>query len=299
MARSLPTGRARPLVLSLGLVALGLVSASSARAGEGSSPAAIAQAIRSGSPGAIVAELERAERLGCLSCIDLVLPLIDHPEARVRDVAGWWLGRRGVRVQVLAELQGRLSPSEQDPIRARNAADVLGGMRDPAGLPWLTEYLGRPLDEESGRAAARALGMIGHPTSSSALLQAAASPLVGVATQALEALRQLRAPRGLRAVIDPAALVPSIGSAADGVRRQAILTIGHLAQGSAATSRSVVDALAATLANDPSAAVRRAAAWALGMIGDGSTSSALQAARSDVDPTVRSVARAAMGRIAR
>src|SRR6185369_4871508 len=101
--------------------------ASPALAGRGSSPGAIQSAISSGGVDAIQAELERAEHLVCPRCVPMVRPLLDHPDQRVRQVAAWWLGRRGLRNDLYETMNGRLTGS--DPIAARNAADVLGSLR--------------------------------------------------------------------------------------------------------------------------------------------------------------------------
>src|SRR5438445_5125112 len=121
------------------ILIVALLAPVSAFAGRGGSTVAIKAAVQSGSADAIVAELERAEFLACLSCIDAVLPLVDHDSARVRDAAGWWLGRRGVRTEVIDSMQARLAGS--DPLAARNAGDVLAALRDYTTLPALTTYL--------------------------------------------------------------------------------------------------------------------------------------------------------------
>ena len=66
---------------------ISLAAAGTAVAGRGSSPQAVQRAIASGSPDAIKSELERAEHLVCVSCVDMVMPLIDnqqpgHPAGR-------------------------------------------------------------------------------------------------------------------------------------------------------------------------------------------------------------------------
>ena len=103
---------------------ISLAAAGSAVAGRGSSPVAVRNAIASGSVDAIQAELERAERLVCVSCVDMVKPLIDNQDQRIRQVAAWWLARRGVARQVRVEMLNRLA--QPDSVAARNAADVLG-----------------------------------------------------------------------------------------------------------------------------------------------------------------------------
>src|SRR5262245_8378224 len=110
-------------MLALGVAAASMTTAT-ALAGRGSSPGAIRSAISSDSVDAISSELERAEHLVCPSCVPMVRPLVDHPDARVRQVAAWWLSRRGLRSALTQEMAARLT--QNDSLKARNAADVLG-----------------------------------------------------------------------------------------------------------------------------------------------------------------------------
>lgn len=258
-------------------------------AGRGASAGSLKNAINSGSADSIVGEVERAEKLTCLSCVDIVRGLIDHPSPEVRDVAGWWLSKRGVRVEVVDAMTARLTA--QDPIAARNAADVLGGMRELSALPALAAYLASPLDEESGVAAARAIGKIGHPNGLAALKAALGHTLPGVRAAAVEAVRSLRAVPGQKAPADAQALLPGLTDADAAVRRQAAYSLGYVRDPAAVT------ALARALATDASPQVRKAAAWALGEIGQLSAAETLRAAQGDADPMVRSVATAALGRL--
>ena len=109
-----------------------LALSSPAFAGFGSSAVAIKAAVQSGSVDAIVAELEKAEELPSHGAIDVVLPLVDHDSWRVRDAAGWWLTRRGVRTQVIASMTARLhglgsGRGAQRRRRARRHARLLDG----------------------------------------------------------------------------------------------------------------------------------------------------------------------------
>jgi len=109
----------RTLKIGLGIVVLTAFN-QVALAGRGGSTGAIVSAVNSGSTDAIIAELERAEELACLSCIAPVQALVDHPEYRVRDAAGWWLGRRGVRdevflLSVMADNGGQFYSRENNP----------------------------------------------------------------------------------------------------------------------------------------------------------------------------------------
>ena len=281
----------RTAVIVASVVAL----SSPAFAGFGSSAVAIKAAVQSGSVDAIVAELEKAEELPSNGAIDVVLPLVDHDSWRVRDAAGWWLTRRGVRTQVIANMTARLQGS--DPVAARNAGDVLAAMRDFSTVPALSAYLGKPLDEDSGVAAAKALGAIGHPTSVTALQGALGSSLAGVRAQAAASLRDLRAPKGAKVAASTAALLPLVGDGDANVRRQAILSIGFIGQ-SGGDASAALTALSSATTGDPSAVVRKAAAWALGQLKDGSARAALmQAQGNDSDPLVRSIATAALANL--
>jgi HEAT repeat protein len=269
------------------ILGLSLTLSSVALAGRGATTVGIEAAIASGSVDTIVAELERAEILACLACIAPIRKLTDHPSAKVRDAAGWWLGRRGIRDAVTADMIGRLGA--QDPIAARNAADVLGGMRESSALPALSAYVKAPLDEDSGAAAARAIGSLGSSAGAAPLLQALTVPLAGVRLAALQALRNLRAPKGQSSAMTAGATIPLLTDSDETVRREAAYTTGF------AKDRMAINALANTLAFDQSARVRKAAAWALGEVGGGAD--ALLAAQSDPDMGVRSIATGALGRL--
>src|SRR5438045_8929663 len=88
--------RTQKITLLAAAAAMVCATAAPALGGRGASVRAISTAIASGSTDAIKAELERAETLPCAGCIDLVTPLIDHEDAGVRQVAAWFLVRRGI-----------------------------------------------------------------------------------------------------------------------------------------------------------------------------------------------------------
>jgi HEAT repeat protein len=290
VALASPTAPA-PVVAAAAAVFFLLLSATAAtpaQAGRGSSPQAIATAISSGSPDAIKSELERAEFLVCAACVDYVLPLVDSPDAGVREVAGWWLARRGASRQVLTDMLARLG--QPDSIRARNAADVLGAFGAPQAIPALGAALSNPIFSGEARAAmAGALGAIRRA--------AAAAPLQAVLTDGEPLVRAaaLSALQKVAGFHDGSVAVPLLADADAGVRTQAVFTVArfHTAAGA--------PGLVLLLQNDPSAVVRRNAAWALGEMKASAAVAApglTQAATSDSSPLVRSLARAALAGLA-
>ena len=279
------------------LAASGFLCPNIASAGVDGSTAKITSAITSGSVDAIVAELERAENIPTTGAFTAVLALVDHPSERVREASGWWLGRRGVRDKIVALAEQRLNA--EDPTAARNVLDALRGMRDVTTLDLVGGYIVRPLDEDSGVAALRTLGAIGSPKGLALITPALVSPLVGVRAQGLRAVRELRAPVGKKVVTDGSAYLALLQDADENVRREAALTLGYLGQGglNPDATTSGVNALVTVVQNDASAKVRKAAAWALGEIGNSVGRDALRKAANDTDAQVRSVATAAAGRL--
>jgi hypothetical protein len=271
------------IVASLGLA---LVAGRSANAGTGGSASTIQQAIASNSVDAIKAELERTEFLVCAACVDLITPLVDHPDYRVREVAGWWLARRGVAKQLQVTMLNRLS--QPDSTAALNAADVLGAFHYVSSIPALGAALSNPLFTGAARAEmAKALGTIGRPAATQYLTTALADSDPQVRSASLLALRTIP---GFR---DGSVAAPLISDGDAGVRSDAVVTVGMFKYAGGAS------ALVAAL-SDPSQTVRKKAAWALGEVGASSSTAgpALQnAAANDPSPLVRSLAKAALTKL--
>lgn len=268
---------------------ISLAAAGTAVAGRGSSPQAVQRAIASGSPDAIKSELERAEHLVCISCVDMVKPLIDNQDQGIRQVAAWWLARRGVARNIRVEMTNRLA--QGDSIAARNAADVLGEFHTPSSIPALSAAMVNPAFTSEARAhMAQALGRISRPAVVAPLTSVLAGTDGVVKVAAMQALQSIA---GLR---DGSAVAPLLVDGDVTVRAEAARTLGtfHDANGTAA--------LVTALQNDSSPVVRKNAAWALGEIRANTTVAgpALQeAAANDTSPFVRSLAAAALIKLSR
>jgi hypothetical protein len=266
---------------------ISLAAAGTAVAGRGSSPLAVQRAIASGSPDAIKSELERAEHLVCVSCVDMVRPLIDNQDQGIRQVAAWWLARRGAVRSVRVEMLNRLG--QPDSIAARNAADVLGELRTPSSIPALSAALANPAFTSEARAhMAQALGRISRPAVVAPLTSALSGSDGVVKVASMQALQSIA---GLR---DGSAVAPLLGDSDVTVRAEAATTLGtfHDANGTAA--------LVTALQNDASPVVRKRAAWALGEIRANTAVAGpalQQAAANDTSPFVRSLAATALTRL--
>src|SRR6185295_332900 len=109
--------------------------------------------------------------------------------------------------------------------------------------------------------------------------------------------------RSIQGWKDAAAAEPLLGDADEQVRAEAAMTYGvALRTGKAGVAPASVDRLLVTLATDPSANVRKKAAWSLGEMGApaGQALVGLQkASSSDASPLVRSLAQAAISKLTR
>ncbi len=260
-----------------------MLLATPAFAGRGATDGSLQTAVASGNSDNIVAELERAERLVCASCIPTVMDLLQNDDPRVREAAAWWFSRRpaykaAITATSIMELQGA------DPVAARNAADILGTFRHPDAIPALSSALQRTdLTPDARTSAVTALGTIGDPSAVSGVLVAFADPDPTTRSAAIDAWNALR---GTRAG-DP--LIPLLTDPDPGVRARAAAVIGEHPVPSA------MAALENMVATDPNPLARRNAAWALMKLGDPAARPVLTtASTSDPVSYVRSVAAGAL-----
>ncbi len=261
------------------------LASGTATAGRGGSAARIKDAIRSGSVDAIVAEVERAERLTGPGCVEPLMEALDDSRYEVREVAAWWFARRPV-IKAALTAEAITALGQTDAIAARNAADMLGAFRHPQAVPALAAAVAnRALSAEARAAAARALGLIGDRGAAAGLTTALADPDASVRWAAVDAWAQIRGQAGA------APVVARLADGDAGVRARAAAVVGTLHE---ATGRA---ALETAVTGDADPEVRRNAAWALGELGDGASRAALTAATTDSSGLVRRTAQAALGRL--
>lgn len=270
-------------IIGLALAALSTLATVPAHAGRGGSYGAIRAAVQKNAIDSIIAELERAEDIPCVTaCMELVMDLTGHDDLRVREVAAWWLARRPAQKAEMTDV-ALAALATGDALAVRNAADVLGTFSAPASVaPLATAYRRSGLTAEARVAVVRALGRIAHRSASAPLGEAMADADAAVRREAVVAWRRI-----LRQ--DGAAPVAALVSDADTlVRREAASVVGMFREASARA------ALEAVVTSDADPMVRRNAAWALGRIGDAASRAALEAAATDSSGLVRMTAKASL-----
>jgi HEAT repeat protein len=270
--------------IKLAAVAFLLAASAPAFAGKGGSAANINAAVASSSVDAIIAEVERAEKLMCDACIDTMTQLTAHPRYEVREVAAWWFAKRPtyhklMADQFAAELVGGTS------LEVRNAADFLGASSTFRALPQLRAAIRRSVDRDAKLAIVRAVDALGNLGGNDVLTVAMADGDAKVRAAAVRAWRDIRGQK------DAAPIVALLGDSDVSVRAEAATVVGGLKQATAA------GALETLVVSDPSPIVRKNAAWALGKIGATSSRTALAEASNDASGLVRMTARASLTRL--
>jgi len=256
-----------------------------ALAGKGGSAGAIRDAVSSGSPDAIVAEVERAESLICDECVAILTGLTEDPRPAVREVAAWWFARRPALRDMLVN-QFAADLPRGTTIQVRNAADFLGRTRTLTALPQLRAAIHRAdLGVEGRLALVRAVGFMAHPSGNEVLTTAMADPEPTVRAAAVAAWRDVLR----QASAGP--VVALLGDRDATVRAQAAGVVGGMKE------RAARPALEALVVGDPDPFVRRNAAWALGQLADPASRAALQQASGDASALVHGVAKAALAQL--
>lgn len=233
---------------------------------------------RRSSPVALQTLLEYGERVECHECVPLLEARMLDPreDARVREMAAWWLRRRPFGFgAIMAETRAVLE-SDPDPARRAVAADAIGEFMDPHGVAHLGRALTSDTDVRVRLAAVRGLARINSAASLPFLSQALRDANAEVQGAALRVVLHVNFFR------DHDALLPLLASDEGSIRRRAALVIGTLGVSAA------VPALAAMVTGDTDDMVRQAAAWSLGRIGTAEARAALREAQGvESSPRVR------------
>jgi HEAT repeat protein len=242
-----------------------------------------------------------------------ILAALESDDPRMRASAARQLGIArplGVWKELLATLD------DPDPAVSMVAADALGRINDPAAVPGLLIAVNHPTDQVR-LGSARALGMMGVEAAVEplrAMLLSGESLEVSIAG---EALGQIGGPAATDALLtaladtqptarwhvaisalermgEPAVapLLAMMDSQHAGARRNAAQALGWIG------SSSATEALVHTLGKDSDATVRGQAAWALGEIGDPAARRALERAQlRDPDVEVQTAAELVLSRV--
>lgn len=263
---------------------LACVTASPALAGRGGSAQQIRAAVATHSIDAIVAEIERAEALACSECADLVVPLLADDRYPVREVAAWWVAKRGsLHHSLIAPFTKDLTTG--DAIAVRNAADFFGASSTFTSLPALRTAIRRDLTSEAKLAIVRAVDKLGNLGGNEVLTVAMADRDPAVRAAGVRAWRDIRNQQ------DAVPLIAMLDDASPLVRAEAATVMGGMRQ------LSATGKLEAMVVGDGDPIVRKNAAWALGKIGAASSRAALSAAVNDRSAYVRGVARASLAQL--
>jgi HEAT repeat protein len=241
----------------------------------------IEAAVLSGSVDAIIAEVERTEKLICSQCIGVMTGLLDHDRYEVRQVAGWWFAKRPAFAKAYAD-QMIDDMTSTDSIVVRNAADYLGTVKSTRSLPALDAALAGNLSAEARMHIVRAAGRMGVQAANGVLVRGMSDADPTVRYEAVKYYRDILGQT------NAAPVRPVLGDGDAVVRAEASATLGGMRD---AGSRVTLEQL---VVGDPDATVRRNAAWALGRIGDAASRAALETAQNDTSSLVRMTAKQAL-----
>jgi HEAT repeat protein len=221
--------------------------------------------------------LEYGERVECMECIPLLeRKLLVAEDARVREIAAWWLRRRPFGYGRIAVRVRSVLAEDADPVRRSRAAEALGEFLDVGGLPALSRAVLEDSSAEVRLSSVRALGRLNASAGQTALVTAFEDEDALVRRAALDQVLRVSFWQ------DEAALVARLGDDDASVRQRAAQLVGER------DVEAAVGPLAERLGSDEAPAVRIAAAWALGRIGGDEAVTALrEASESERDPGVQ------------
>jgi hypothetical protein len=228
--------------------------------------------------------LEHGEKLECLACIPVVSKLLFHTNPKTREISAWWLRRRIFGVfgpgQVYQQVVQTLGNSEESEVRREYAANALGEFLSVSGVPALSKAVTSDVSPAVRVAAVAGLERLNSSGANGELTVALGDAESSVRLAALHAATRINA------FADVEAVVALIGDPSALVRRRAAETLGVMKAADAIVG--LIELTYADREADP--AVRAAAVWALGQIGDAAARDAVLDAGQDGDPSVRSAA---------
>ena len=239
----------------------------------------------SGSADAILAEVERAERLVCADCVEPVTALLDDSRYPVRQVAAWWFAKRPA-LKTMMTGQMRTDLGGTDSTKVAYAADFLGTVASYDSIPDLVAAYARTgLTVDARLHIVQAFGVLGHAAANSAITSAMSDSDASVRSAALDAWQAVLYQHGAA----PAAALLTDSDAH--VRAKAASVVGGFREaGARAALETIVNA-------DSDAPTRRNAAWALGRIGSTASTAALTTATHDASSLVRTTAKVALSQL--
>ncbi|MGF1466494.1 MAG: HEAT repeat domain-containing protein [Sandaracinaceae bacterium] len=220
--------------------------------------------IDEGSPNALFTLLEYGERVECHACVPLLeAEILENDDARVREIAAWWLRRRPFGFAAVMRDMRVVLATDADPVRRARAAEAIGEFMEPAGIAHLEGALA-DVDARVREAAVHGLARINRVDANAVLVTAF--------EDADASVREAAVGEVLYVNFFPYRdeLLGRLADEAPTVRRRAALALGTLGETAA------VPALVGLLEGDADPMVRQASAWALGRLGTGDARAALR-----------------------
>jgi HEAT repeat protein len=230
--------------------------------------------------------LEHGEKLECLECIPVVSKLLYDAHPKTREISAWWLRRRIFGVfgsgQIYQQTLGVLADATESESHRVYAANALGEFLSLGGVPALKNAVAKDPSALVRGAAVAALERL-NSSGDGAVTAALSDSDESVRLAALHATTRINS------FTDAASVVALIGDESALVRRRAAETLGVMKSEDAIAALMMLGA--ESQESDP--AVRAAAIWALGQIGDGAARETILEAQRDSDASVRSAAKVA------
>ncbi len=250
----------------------------------------------------------------------LLLDLLNDPQTEVRALGIELIDARiGDRKPVPPEIAARVETlvSDSSPLVRREAASVLGDLRDKSRVSGLLTALNRETDDHVRAAMIAALGRIGGAAATSAVIGALNDPSLEVAAEAALAVGALAEP-GIGSLDVVGAASDGLISRYEKLARQVAVTSRPAPDGGSpaalqrdlsSTREAFLSAMARiaspqfrpilvnALKSARTPGVRRAAIRGLAATDDGSTASMIRPLLDDPDASVRASAAEAMGKL--